>query len=139
MTSFYGQDRASGSEEDRIGKEVGSSEVGSNTDVFHDTCDVGHGRDISQDLGKIKRAIVDRFVPKSLDGLLRKSKSHVKIGTKGWRNENPLTHLKYSCMNDFIIPDTQKLLDGKLRARKSGSGKIAFLELGKSLRIKRGL
>ena len=78
MTSFDGQNRTCGSEEDRIGKEVGSSEVGGDTDVFHDTSDGGHGLDVGQDCRKIKFTIIDGFTPKSLDALLQKVSARVR-------------------------------------------------------------
>lgn len=39
-------------------------------------------------------------------------------------------------MGGFITLDAHKLLNGELRAGKSSSGKITFIELGKCLRVK---
>jgi len=72
VASFDSQDRTSGGEEDGVGKEVCSSEISGDSDVFHEAGDVGHGRDVGQDTREVKRACIDGRAPERLDTLLRK-------------------------------------------------------------------
>jgi len=113
VTSFDSQNRTGGGEEDGVGDEVCGSKVRGDTDIFHETSDVGHGRDIGQDTREIEPARIDGLTTKGSDTL-----------SKG------------NGMCSFIILDDHELFNGDLGVRESGIEKIAFLEFGKSLGIK---
>ena len=49
VAGLDGQNRTCGREEDGIGKEMGGSKVCGDADVFHDTSDGCHSRDVDQD------------------------------------------------------------------------------------------
>ena len=78
VTSFDGQNRTSGSEEDRIGKEVGGSKVRGDADVFYETSNAGHCRDVGQNFREVERASIDGHAPKGLDTLLRNRNIRVR-------------------------------------------------------------
>lgn len=59
MPGFDRQDRASSGQENRVRKEDGTTEVGSDTDVLNDTSSGGHGGDIGERTVELELAVGD--------------------------------------------------------------------------------
>ena len=78
MASLDGQNRTGGGEENGTGKEVDSSKVRGDTDVFHETSDAGHGRDVGQNAREVERASSNRCASKGLDARLGQGNTRVR-------------------------------------------------------------
>ena len=63
MPRLDGQDGSSSSEENGVGNEGGTTEVGTDTNVLHNSSGSSHGGNISEGTVELELAVGDRFLP----------------------------------------------------------------------------
>ena len=117
---------------------MGSSEIRSDADVFHEASNASHSLDVNQNAREVELASVNGFTSEGLNAILEKTNIRVRsnqeaTGPAVW------TYSEHNRMGSLISLDGDELFDSELGVRESRVGKVFFFELGKGLGIKLGL
>lgn len=112
MPGLDGEDGTSGGEENGVGEQGSTTEVGADTNVLNNTGGRCHGCNIGEGRGEVELAVGD-----------------------GGFTEGLQSSLEDDGVGSLILLDVDELLNGEVGAGEAGSNKVGLLELGNCLLV----